>query len=109
MTETRGDIAVGPQQVGGSRFGVVTRARKTFAIGKAAIAADPDRSNLAGRFESGALPNAISANRFFCSKKASLRNIRSPSRLAIGASSIEAPGGGPPRQVSASAVDNGDW
>ena len=39
--------------------------------------------------------------------KASVRNIGSPSAVASGASGIEAPGRGPPRQASPSAVESG--
>ena len=45
VTEARRDIAVGPQQIGRSGFGIVARAGKSLGIDKAVIAADADHAD----------------------------------------------------------------
>ena len=55
MPETRGDIAVGPQQIGRAGLGIVARADQPRGIGKAIIAADPDHADAIGRIDRGAI------------------------------------------------------
>src|SRR6202035_5375231 len=55
MTEARGDITIGAQQIGRARLGVVARLRKSFGVDEPVLAADPDRGHAVGRIDSCAI------------------------------------------------------
>src|ERR1700681_3422023 len=55
MPEARGDIAVGPQQIGCARLGIVARSDQPCGIPETIVAADPDHADAIGTFHRGAI------------------------------------------------------
>ena len=80
MPEARGDIAVGPQQIGGAGFGIVARGGQTLrhrqSRPRRRCGSTPTPS---GASTAAPLPNSSSVNRVPALMKASVRNIGSPS------------------------------
>ena len=108
MPETRGDIAVRPQQIGRAGFGIVARAGQPCGIGKAVIAADADHADAFGHIDRGAIAERQQREPRSRLDESFGQKHRLAVAPAIGASGIEAPGRGPPRHASPSAVDSGE-
>ena len=109
MPEARRDIAVGPQQIGGAGLGIVTRAGQARAIGQTIVAADADHADAIGRIDRRAIAELQQREpRSRLDEGFGQECQRRRKRAASGASGIEAPGRGPPRQSSQSAVDSGE-
>ena len=106
VPEPRGDIAVRPQQIAGAGRGIVALPEQSRRVAKTVIA-DPDEADAVGDTGRRAIGKLQQREFFPALTKASVRNVGLPSRPVSGASGIDAPGRGPPRQVSLSAVESG--
>ena len=108
MPEARGDIAVRPKQIGCAGLGIVARADQSSGIRQAVLATDSDDADAFGRIDRRAIGKRQQREPRSWPMKASVKNAGSPASPEIGASGIDAPGRGPPRQTSLSGVESGE-
>ncbi len=100
LAEARRDITIRPQQIGGAGLGIVALARQGPAAStKPALAADPDRADAFGHIDRGAIGKLQQREaRSLPDEDLGQDRSDAPPCSVSGASSIEAPGRGPPRQ-----------